>query len=248
MTNLSLEPKNLTEAMEFSQMLAQSSLVPSSFRGKPQDILVAVQWGYELNLKPLQSLQNLTVINGRPSIWGDAMIALVKSDKRCLGIKEKVEGEGDNMVATCTVKRAYGNEVEETTSKFSVGDAIQAKLWKKQGPWSQYPKRMLQMRARGFALRDAFSDVLKGVISAEEAQDYPTNDKPKQPVNITPETPKLMSPEDMINECTDIDTLKSVWGALTLDDRTKFENLKNEKKEQFENLKNKKKEQLIKKI
>ena len=89
------------------------------------------------------------------------------------------------------------------------------------------------MRARGFALRDAFSDVLKGVISAEEAQDYPTNDKPKQPVNITPETPKLMSTEDSIKDAPDLDTLKSIWGALCLEDRTKFENLKNEKKEQL---------------
>ena len=233
MSNLTLEPKNLTEAMEFSKMLAESSMVPTNFRGKPQDILVAVQWGYELNLKPLQSLQNLAVINGKPSIYGDAMIALVKADKRCLGIKEKVDGEGDNMVATCTVKRAYGNEVEETVSTFSVKDAIQAKLWKKPGPWSQYPKRMLQMRARGFALRDAFSDVLKGVISAEEAQDYPTNDKPKQPVNITPEPAKLVSTEDSIKDAPDLDTLKSIWGALCLEDRTKFENLKNEKKEQL---------------
>jgi len=229
MSNLTLEPKNLTEAMEFSKMLAESSMVPTNFRGKPQDILVAVQWGYELNLKPLQSLQNLAVINGKPSIYGDAMIALVKADKRCLGIKEKVEGEGDNMVATCTVKRAYGNEVEETVSTFSVKDAITAKLWKKQGPWSQYPKRMLQMRARGFALRDAFSDVLKGVISAEEAQDYPTDTKPKQPVNITPEPAKLMSTEDMIKDCTDIETLKSVWGALSVEEQ----DLKDQKKQQL---------------
>lgn len=233
MGNLTLEPKNLTEAMEFSKMLADSSMVPNNFRNKPQDILVAVQWGYELNLKPLQSLQNLAVINGKPSIYGDAMIALVKADKRCLGIKEKVEGEGDNMVATCTVKRAYGNEVEETVSTFSVKDAIQAKLWKKQGPWSQYPKRMLQMRARGFALRDAFSDVLKGVISAEEAQDYPVNTKPKQPVNITPETPKLMSTEDMINDCSDIDTLKSVWGALSVEEQAKYKDLKDQKKQEL---------------
>ena len=233
MSNLMLEPKNLTEAMEFSKMLAESSMVPTNFRGKPQDILVAIQWGYELNLKPLQSLQNLTVINGKPSIYGDGMIALVKADKRCLGIKEKVEGEGDNMVATCTVKRAYGNEVEETTSKFSVKDAQQARLWQKPGPWSQYPKRMLQMRARGFALRDAFSDVLKGVISAEEAQDYPVNTKPKQPVNITPEPAKLMSTEDLIKDAPDLETLKSIWGALSIEDQTKYKELKDKKKEEL---------------
>jgi hypothetical protein len=65
------------------------------------------------------------------------------------------------------------------TAKFSVEDAKRAGLWGKQGPWQAYPKRMMQMRARGFALRDAFPDVLKGLITAEEAQDYPDEAKPR---------------------------------------------------------------------
>jgi hypothetical protein len=48
---------------------------------------------------------------------------------------------------------------------------------------------MLAMRARGFALRDAFPDVLKGLITAEEAQDYPAEDKPRQARDITPANP-----------------------------------------------------------
>jgi hypothetical protein len=74
-------------------------------------------------------------------------------------------------------------------AKFSVEDAKRAGLWGKQGPWSAYPKRMMQMRARGFALRDAFPDVLKGLITAEEAQDYPDEAKPKQARDITPRNP-----------------------------------------------------------
>ena len=52
-------------------------------------------------------------------------------------------------------------------------DAKRAGLYGKQGPWQQYPKRMLQMRARAWALRDVFPDVLRGVHVAEEAQDLP---------------------------------------------------------------------------
>ena len=57
--------------------------------------------------------------------------------------------------------------------KFSVADAKKAHLWGRRGPWENYPERMLQMRARGFALRDSFPDALKGVITVEEAQDFP---------------------------------------------------------------------------
>jgi hypothetical protein len=57
--------------------------------------------------------------------------------------------------------------------RFSVADARAASLWGKAGPWKQYPQRMLQMRARGFALRDDFADLLRGVMSAGEARDIP---------------------------------------------------------------------------
>jgi len=171
----------MAEAMDFSKMLSQSEMVPKSYQRKPQDILVAVQWGYELGLQPLQALQNIAIINGKPSVYGDAALALVKNDPRCAGVNEKIEGEGDARTAYCKVKRRYGEEIEETVAQFSVADAKRARLWGKQGPWSQYPDRMLQMRARGFAIRDAFPDALKGVITAEEAQDYPS-----EPKDVTP--------------------------------------------------------------
>ncbi len=190
-----LAPQNMTEAMDFSKMLASSQMVPKQYQRKPQDILVAVQWGYELGLQPLQALQNIAIINGKPSVYGDAALALVKNDHRCAGVHEIIEGDGDNRAAICTVKRRYGEEIEETVGKFTVADAKRARLWNKQGPWSQYPDRMLQMRARGFAIRDAFPDALKGVITAEEAQDYPTearNDAPTvnplDQIQTTPDT------------------------------------------------------------
>ena len=187
MSNLTLRqgfaPQTMTEAIQFSDMLAKSQMVPKQYQGKPEDILVAVQWGYEIGLAPLQALQNISVINGKPSVYGDAAMALVQSSAVCEDIEEFVEGEGTpNPVAVCIAKRKGRKPV---TAKFSVDDAKRANLWGKQGPWTQYPKRMMQMRARGFALRDAFPDVLKGLITAEEAMDYPT-EAIAPPRDITP--------------------------------------------------------------
>jgi len=171
-TRQGFAPATITEAMEFSKMLADSSMVPRAYQGKPQDIMVCVQWGMELGLAPMQALQNIAVINGKPSVYGDAMMALVQASPVCEDVQEYFEAEGTpNPVAVCIAKRKGRKEV---VAKFSVEDAKRAGLWGKQGPWSAYPKRMMQMRARGFALRDAFPDVLKGLISAEEAQDYPS--------------------------------------------------------------------------
>ena len=65
-----------------------------------------------------------------------------------------------------------------------MADAKRAGLAGKSGPWTQYPRRMLQMRARGFALRDAFPDLLRGLVTAEEAMDYPTPTPPREPVQV----------------------------------------------------------------
>jgi len=176
--NKGFAPTNLTEAIQFSDMLASSSMVPKAYQGKPQDILVCVQWGYEMGLAPMQALQNIAVINGKPSVYGDAAMALVQASPVCEDVEEFFENEGSpNPIAVCIAKRKGRKPV---TVKFSVEDAKRAGLWGKQGPWSAYPKRMMQMRARGFALRDAFPDVLKGMITAEEAQDYPDEAKPVQ--------------------------------------------------------------------
>ena len=142
-----LSPQTFEQAMKFSHMLADSDLVPKDFKGKPGNCLIAMQWGAELGLKPMQAMQNLAVINGRPALWGDAVIALVRSSPLC----EFVIETDDGNTATCRVKRRGEPEQVRT---FSMDDARAAGLAGKQGPWAQYPQRMRQMRARAFALRD----------------------------------------------------------------------------------------------
>jgi hypothetical protein len=173
----SLAPQSIDEALKFADMLSKSNLVPKDFIGNAGNILVAIQWGMELGLQPMQSMQNIAVINGRPSLWGDSVIALVKSSPLCEYVIEEVNDAG----ATCKVKRK--GELEQVRY-FTVEDAKKAGLWGKQGPWTNYPKRMLQMRARSWALRDVFPDVLRGMPIAEELQDMPTEK------DVTPNTPE----------------------------------------------------------
>ena len=167
-----LSPQNFEQALTFAGYLADSDMVPKDFKGKPGNCLIAMQWGMEIGLKPLQALQNIAVINGRPSLWGDAVIALVRSSPVCEYILE----EDDGHKATCRVKRR--GEPTEQSRTFSMDDARAAGLQGKQGPWTQYPKRMRQMRARAFAVRDVFPDVLKGLPVAEEVMDMPPPGQP----------------------------------------------------------------------
>jgi len=158
--------------MQFCSMIAQSNMVPKDFRGRPGDVMIAVQMGMEVGLKPMQALQSIAVINGRPALWGDGALAVVRARPDCDDIVETVSGESEARVATCTITRRGRTPVVRT---FSVADAKKAGLFGKEGPWRNYPDRMLQMRARGFALRDAFPDALKGFAIAEEAMDIPVD-------------------------------------------------------------------------
>tara|TARA_A100000171_G_C2124923_1_gene142934 strand:- start:436 stop:1380 length:945 start_codon:yes stop_codon:yes gene_type:complete len=175
------EPQNLEEAFKFAETLSKSQLIPDTYRGKPQDILVCMQWGSDLGLKPLQALSSISVINGKASVWGDGLVAVCRQHPSFMGMEEWQE----DKTAYCKVKRKYKDQIEETISSFSMEQAEKAHLLNRP-TWKTYPERMLKMRARGFALRDAFADALKGIISAEEAEDYPTEPKKAvQPVKVS---------------------------------------------------------------
>lgn len=168
LSNGILNPENLQEALQMAEVLCKSSLIPKDFQGNPGNVLVAIQWGMELGLAPMQALQSIAVINGRPSLWGDAVIALCKSHSVCEWIRETFDDEG---TAVCTAKRR--GDPEPVERRFSLEDAKKASLSGKPGPWTQYPMRMLQMRARSWCLRDTFPDLLRGMAVAEESQDIP---------------------------------------------------------------------------
>ena len=172
----SLTPQSLNEALQFADMLSKSNMVPKDYQGNPANCIIAMQWGMEIGLQPLQAMQNIAVINGRPAIWGDAMLAIVRGS----GLLERITEDPTDAGCTCTVKRKGEPEVVRT---FTLEDAKRAGLAGKQGPWQQHPKRMMQMRARAFALRDVFPDVLRGLPVAEEVMDAPPAERYMGPVD-----------------------------------------------------------------
>lgn len=162
--------KNFFHYMKVAETLSKSSLVPKAMTGKPADILVAMEHGLQLGIPMMQAIQDIAVINGKPSMYGDGLLAVVQGHKDYEWIEEKVINE----VATCIIKR---KNHEQHSVTFSKEDAKKAGLWGRPGPWSQYPERMLKMRARGFCIRDIFSDALRGIKTEEEVNDYPVLNK-----------------------------------------------------------------------
>ena len=189
-----LVPQTLDEAFRISKALAVSGdMVPKHFQGKPEMIMAAVMRGAEIGLMPMQALSNIAVINGRASIWGDALPALLQRAGHHIDVE--IVGEGDSAKAVATLTR--GDTGRTITREFSVADAKKAGLWGKQGPWQQYPTRMLQMRARAWAVRDGAADALMGLQVAEEASDMqPIRDvTPKEPGGFAQKAAAARKPE-----------------------------------------------------
>jgi hypothetical protein len=130
----------------------------------PEQALIRLQAGLELGLTPIWSITNIMVVNGRPAVWGDALLGLVLARPDCEDVIETFEGG----VASCEVRRK-GREPK--IRKFSEADARKAGLFDKPGPWKSYPQRMLQMRARAWACRDSYADALRGLGVIEEMRD-----------------------------------------------------------------------------
>jgi len=162
-----LSPQSFEQALTFSNYLAESDMVPKQYRGRPGDCLIAMQWGYEIGLKPLQALQSIAAVNGKPNIYGDAGKAML------LAAGCEIDEDDTAIIratgtARCKITRPGRRPVERT---YSIEDAQTAKLWGKEGPWRTNPYRQMAWRAFWFAARDAAADLLRGMSGHEETAD-----------------------------------------------------------------------------
>ncbi len=161
--------RNMSEVLEIAKQYYEAGLYPKDINTISK-IAIAIEHGYAIGLSPSQAVQSICVINGRPTVWGDVMKGLVMASDVCERIEEGMAGAGDDLTAVCLCwRKGYPEPIK---ARFSVRMAKRAGLWGKAGPWQNYPGRMLQMRARSWALRDAFPDVLKGINVREEVEDF----------------------------------------------------------------------------
>lgn len=176
-----VELRTFEDMWRFADCIVQARMAPKGMETQ-QAVVIAIQLGAECGLGPMASLQNVAVINGRPSIFGDAQMAIIRGsgtfdDKAYEEHMEGTEGK-DDWTACVTMSRIGGNP---QTGRFSVAEAKTAGLWGAKDTWKKYPKDMLFWRARARVMRRLFSDSLRGIISVEEARDIPPMQMIEQP-------------------------------------------------------------------
>lgn len=162
-TNWSFNPN----MWQFAEIYSRSDAVGDCFRGKPDNVYIVLQHASILGVPPLEAVQGMYVVKGKVSAYGDFLLALCMRHASFEDIIEEFVGEvnTDSFAAKCTVCRKGRSPTVRT---YSIQDAKDASLWNRNAVWKSYWKRMLQMRARGIALRDSFPDALHGMSVIEE--------------------------------------------------------------------------------
>lgn len=181
---LAIELRSIDDLVKFATMVANSNFVPKELRGKPDEVAAVILAGHEIGIPPMRSLQSISPINGRPALWGDEPLALVYAS----GLVERFHEDIQPDRCVCIAKRK--GLPDEVRREWTVETAKRAGLWGKPGSWTQFPQRMLQLRARAWALRDLFPDVLKGIAIGEELVGVEVMEAPTADAQTEPAKPK----------------------------------------------------------
>jgi len=206
-------PERLNVMMHVADKYSRSSLLPQSLRGKPQDILIILQMGAEFGLKPLQAINMINVIQGKPSVSSQGMIALIR--QRYPAAIIKIELDDANIVAKCTMGRCQ----EDTATYTSTWDMKRAtKMELAHRPqYKKQPLNMLKWRAVSDAARTVFPDVISGLYTEDEVNDF-SNHKGEEKSE-----PTIIENEDLSPFISEIFKLsKLVADTLTEDEQKMF--------------------------
>ena len=176
-------PVDFANKFRMARVLCNSGLIPSGLN-TPEKVTVALQWGFELGLSPMVAVNNIAVVNGKPTMSADMLHAIARHNPEYAGLKWI---EQTDKRAECVVIRKTANYTEETKGVYTWEMAQAAGLTSKDN-WKKYPSRMLKHRALSYALRDAFPDVLAGIYNPEEMESVTPSNTTSEPVirDITP--------------------------------------------------------------
>lgn len=212
LSSASLMPQTYEGKLQMAGALAKSGLIPQGLN-TPEKVFVALQWGHELGLSPMVAVNNVAVINGKPTLSADIMAAVVKRSPEYGGIEWVKNTESE---AECIITRILSNgKTESITSRFTMQDAVNAGLANKT-VWKQYPRRMLKHRCLSYGLKDMFPDILAGLYTPEEMESVSdeSNEEPKER-NITPveeQTTNVQTGKKVIaEEVSDRDKLSDIY-------------------------------------
>lgn len=209
---------NLTSfnnSMQIAETLSKSEIVPSSYQGKPENCIVALEMANRVGVSPLMVMQNLHIIKGKPSWSSQFIIAIINNCGKFTPLRWKFYGKTTEEMECM----AYAND--KITGEQLMGPRVSWKMAKAEGwttkqgsKWVTMPQVMFQYRAAAFFGRMYCPEILQGMHSVEDIIDIP--DDALKVNNINQEDKRIL---DWINNADTIEKLKQVQDQLTTDEQ-----------------------------
>ncbi|WP_051864906.1 recombinase RecT [Streptosporangium roseum] len=152
---------SLPERIQYSQALAVSNLLPTQYRGKPENVLYAIEFGRSLGIEPIAAITGVHIIEGKPSASSGLISALVRRAGHRLRVWVERDANGTLLAAIATIIRKDDPDFE-FRSTWTMARATSAGLTNK-SVWKNYPEAMLKARAVSEVAREACEEELSGV-------------------------------------------------------------------------------------
>ena len=177
-------PRTLDDVARMAKMAHASGLARVA---SPEAAGVILLTGAELGLSPMQSLRGIYVVDGKPVLSADLMVAVVKRSDVCVYWRTV-----ESTTETCTIETQREREPSPARKTWTRADAERAGLLNR-GPWKQYPAQMLRHRCAADLAREVFPDVVLGLYTPDEMDAH--EDVAPQPVTVFVETPPTTAQE-----------------------------------------------------
>lgn len=179
----------LADKIKYAEHLAQSGLLPSSYKQQPANVLLAMEYGDALGIHQMTAINEINVISGRPAMSASLMQSLA----RAAGHKVRVSGDAERAV--CTIVRKDDPDFEHR-SEWTKAKAESSGLWGR-GHWAKDPSLMLKWRAISECVRLACSEVLAGLkYTPEEVVEFTSREYTQDDVvEQAPVTPRQQREE-----------------------------------------------------
>ena len=187
MTGFWTNMDSVKAAYKIANMLCKSSLVPQAYKQNPVDCMIAMEMTQRTNFPLLMVMQNLYIIQGKPSWSGQFCTAVVNASGRFSPL-EFVQLTNEDG----SLKGYYAQATRLSTGKLCTGSPVTWDMVKDEGwfnksgsKWKTMPDLMFHYRAAAFFVREHCPDLLCGLQTAEEVQDVKGYEQPKETVTIT---------------------------------------------------------------
>ena len=163
------------KSYKLAQILANSDMIPDSYKGKMANVLIALDYASRMNCSPFMVMQNLYVVHGKPSWSGQACSMIVNG----CGLFDNVdlvyvgkEGADDYGAYVEAARKSDGKRIKGTTvtMKMAKGEG-----WTKNSKWQTMTQQMLGYRAYSFFARLYCPNALSGFATEGEVEDSMTS-------------------------------------------------------------------------